>query len=410
MAEAAITTLDLLAKDDEDSLSSRGPLLAVGAVDGQASVHSTKQNAATGELRLDESARLTTTPTASKVVRVLLTSAADNAWVVWQDGSLDRFDIRDLAQPRCVERASLFAIKSSATRPAAQPEASTAMVTVCEWALGRETLLVGDSTGGLNAWFRVRAGATESSATPSSDAKTPASDSTLSAGGSATASRAEFESDGFELVRAHRLPSRSTAVTALAASPRSRLAAAGYADGHVVALHVTTENRLAEAVAVDQEPVRQLQLTAKEDAIVASTSRGLVQFDLDARHPEATLAALFAPVWYEGYREPRHVWQSSFAGVEPEMKLGLWPLVFGTLKATFYSLLFSAPIALLAALHTSEFMTPTLRSRIKPAIEMMASLPSVVLGFLAALVFAPVIEQAVAGVLTSLIAAPLAVL
>ncbi|HND53598.1 MAG TPA: hypothetical protein PLV92_14415, partial [Pirellulaceae bacterium] len=118
VADAAITTLDLLAKDDEDSLSSRGPLLAVGAVDGHASVHSTKQNAATGELRLDESTRLATTPTASKVVRVLLTSAADNACVVWQDGSLDRFDIRDFSQPRRVERVSLVANQPSAATTA----------------------------------------------------------------------------------------------------------------------------------------------------------------------------------------------------------------------------------------------------------------------------------------------------
>ena len=86
-------------------------------------------------------------------------------------------------------------------------------------------------------------------------------------------------------------------------------------------------------------------------------------------------------------RTPNHT--PFFAGVGPEMKLGLWPLIFGTLKATFYSMLFGAPLALLAAVYTSEFLSKRTRSRIKPAVEMMASLPSVVLGFLAALVFAP---------------------
>ena len=68
------------------------------------------------------------------------------------------------------------------------------------------------------------------------------------------------------------------------------------------------------------------------------------------------------------------------------------PLIFGTLKATFYSLLFGVPLALGAALYTSEFMHPALKAKIKPAVEMMASLPSVVLGFLAGAVVAPFVE------------------
>ena len=82
------------------------------------------------------------------------------------------------------------------------------------------------------------------------------------------------------------------------------------------------------------------------------------------------------------------------------------PLVFGTLKATFYSLLFCVPLALLAALYTSEFLHRASRARVKPTIEMMASLPSVVLGFLAALVLAPFVEGVVPAVLLAFVAVP----
>jgi phosphate transport system permease protein len=63
------------------------------------------------------------------------------------------------------------------------------------------------------------------------------------------------------------------------------------------------------------------------------------------------------------------------------------------LKATLYALLFAVPIALLAAIATSEFLHPRVKARVKPAIEMMASLPSVVLGFVGALVLAPIVED-----------------
>jgi phosphate transport system permease protein len=93
-----------------------------------------------------------------------------------------------------------------------------------------------------------------------------------------------------------------------------------------------------------------------------------------------------------------------------EPKYGLRPLIFGTLKATLYSMLFGAPLALLAAIFTSEFLHPQVRSKVKPVIELMASLPSVVLGFLAALIFAPLVARAVPAVLVSFVSLPLAFL
>ena len=98
-------------------------------------------------------------------------------------------------------------------------------------------------------------------------------------------------------------------------------------------------------------------MSPKGDRILAATAGGVTTWTFDQGHPDATLAALFLPVWYEGEPQPRQVWQTSGGeGFEP--KLGLTPLVFGTLKATCYSMLFGAPLALLAALYTSEFLHP----------------------------------------------------
>ena len=136
----------------------------------------------------------------------------------------------------------------------------------------------------------------------------------------------------------------------------------------------------------------------------------LAFWSVDAPHPETTLASVFGPVWYEGYNEPEQVWQSSSGTDDFEKKFGLVPLVFGTLKATLYSMLFGAPLALLAAIYSSEFLRPRTKALVKPTIEIMASLPSVVLGFLAALVFAPLVENIVPETLTAFFTIPFAML
>jgi phosphate transport system permease protein len=131
-------------------------------------------------------------------------------------------------------------------------------------------------------------------------------------------------------------------------------------------------------------------------------------FNLADPHPETSFGALFGKVWYEGYSEPRYEWQSSGATDDFEPKLSLVPLLFGTIKGTFYAMLFATPLALLAAIYTSQFLDPNIRVLVKPVMEIMASLPSVVLGFLAALWLAPLIEQRFPAILAAFILVPLA--
>ena len=86
------------------------------------------------------------------------------------------------------------------------------------------------------------------------------------------------------------------------------------------------------------------------------------------------------------------------------------PLAFGTLKGTMYALLLAVPIAILAAMCTSQFMHPDLRARIKPIIEVMAALPTVVLGFLAGLWLAPLLERMLPALAAMAVTLPLLVI
>lgn len=130
-------------------------------------------------------------------------------------------------------------------------------------------------------------------------------------------------------------------------------------------------------------------------------------FSLHDPHPETSFKALFGKIWYEGAGEPAYAWQSTGSTDDFEPKLSLVPLIIGTLKGTFYAMLFALPIAVLAGIYTSQFLYPGFRVLVKPTMEIMASLPSVVLGFLAALWLAPILETRVPSIIVMLAAVPL---
>lgn len=74
--------------------------------------------------------------------------------------------------------------------------------------------------------------------------------------------------------------------------------------------------------------------------------------------------------------------------VSDKPRYGFLPLIVGTLKVTLIAILLAAPIAILAAVYTSSFASPGLREIIKPAVELLAAFPSVVIGFFALMVMA----------------------
>ncbi|MDF1825233.1 MAG: ABC transporter permease subunit [Verrucomicrobiales bacterium] len=149
-------------------------------------------------------------------------------------------------------------------------------------------------------------------------------------------------------------------------------------------------------------------ISRKSDSLLFLTEdRHFVRVPVDDPHPEAGIKAFFGKQLYEGSSEAKYEWQSTGGSDDFEAKLSLIPLIFGTLKGTFYAMLFAVPIALFGAIYTAEFLDPKNKVFIKPAMEVMASLPSVVLGFLAALWLAPMIEDRVPSVLCIVVLVPL---
>jgi len=74
--------------------------------------------------------------------------------------------------------------------------------------------------------------------------------------------------------------------------------------------------------------------------------------------------------------------------VSDNPRYGLLPLIVGTFKITIIAILFAAPLAILAALFSAAFAPRWMREIIKPAIEILAGFPSVVIGFFALIIMA----------------------
>jgi phosphate transport system permease protein len=202
-------------------------------------------------------------------------------------------------------------------------------------------------------------------------------------------------------------------VTALSASRRDKGFVSVDAAGGVKVHHGTSgKTRLSLRAPVPAGGrLQAVSFAPKADGLVtADQAGGLVHWRLANPHPEVSWRTLFGKVWYEGYPAPDHVWQSTGGTDDFEPKLSLTPLVYGTLKGTFYALLIAVPLALLGALYASEFMHPGLKAAVKPAVEIMAALPSVVLGFLAGLWLAPRVERVVPGLFLVPLVVPACVL
>jgi phosphate transport system permease protein len=194
----------------------------------------------------------------------------------------------------------------------------------------------------------------------------------------------------------------------IAPENRRRGFAVGTGDGHV-ALYYSTSGRRLLLDRWSSDPVTALAVDPKDDGAVAVAGGRVLRRWIENPHPEISFRTLFLPVWYEGYAAPRWVWQSTGGSDAFEPKLSLWPLIFGTLKATLYAMLISVPLALLAAIYVSQLAPSWLQSIVKPTIELMAAVPSVVVGFLAALWLAPRLEAALVTVLLAAIGLPLVV-
>ena len=250
---------------------------------------------------------------------------------------------------------------------------SEVAVSALAYALGEVSLVVGDAAGRVSTWFKV-------------------------------------EENGQRSYRKiHTFAPQAAAVTHIAASARDKQFLTTDAEGTIALHHLTSEQTVFQLRG--DSPATALVFAPKADGFLALGQDGwLRRFALDHPHPEISAAILFGSIWYEGYGGREYVWQSTGGTDEFEPKLSLIPLILGTAKGTLYALLFALPLAVLAAIYTAEFASPRVQALVKPSVEVMASLPSVILGFLAGLWLAPLLESHLLGTLLLLPTVPTVVL
>ena len=176
-------------------------------------------------------------------------------------------------------------------------------------------------------------------------------------------------------------------------------------------IYYTTSERLLSLEKISDAPLLQVAVSPRADAALALDAKGRLHvLDIRNEHPEISFKALWGAVWYEGYSEPAYLWQSTAATADFEPKFSLTPLALGTLKAAFYAMVIAVPLAIMGAIYTAYFMTPALRRVVKPTIEIMEALPTVILGFLAGLWLAPYVESHLPGIFALLLVLPAGVL
>jgi phosphate transport system permease protein len=259
-------------------------------------------------------------------------------------------------------------------RPVEVVSSGGGAVTALEMLLGGRSLLVGQEDGSLSVWFRA----------PRPDG--PA-----------------------RLVRVRDFAPHDAALRFLVPSERDKGFLAVDGEGGIGLYHSTSHRTLWRGRA-SGEAYSAVSFASKGDGALFAGEGRISSLAIDNPHPDVSFRSLFGRVWYEGYERPEYVWQSSSATDDFEPKYSILPLLIGTLKGTFYSMLLAIPLGVFGAMYVSQFMHPKLKGAVKPVVEIMAALPSVVLGFLAGLWLAPRVERAFPALLLMLLLFPLLVL
>jgi phosphate transport system permease protein len=338
------------------ALRSDGATLSAAAAVGRDSIallrQASERNAFTGETTETSERRMLA---AGATVRALAIDARqEQLYAGTADGRLLRFDLRDAdAAPESVS-------------------AGAAPIAALSLLIGGRTLVVGQENGALSTWFTV-----------------------------------PQEGGPARLTRIRDFAPYPAAVERIAPSQRDRSFLVAAADGSLGLHHSTSARTLWRDASPIGAPTA-LAYAPKGDGAAIGAAGQVAALDVRNPHPELSLGTLFGKVWYESAPKPEWVWQSSSGDDAFEPKLSLVPLLVGTLKGTFYALLLAVPLGVLGAMYTSQFMHPRLQRWVKPGVEIMAALPSVVLGFLAGLWLAPRVERLFPAFLAMGVAIPVA--
>ena len=311
-----------------------------------------RENMLTGEVEEDtKQIELQGVPNGSVVTTLAINGDGTALYAGTADGRLVRWEFNDAGAVVFQENTVAF------------PDGRA--ITALALAYGDLSLLVGDAQGGLSVWFEVR----------------------------------EHETRHLRHIRD--LAGHSSPVRAIVPSQRNRTILSLDEDG-VASLDYTTSGRHLLDLQAEQ-PLRLVGYSPRGNAVIGlDASQQLHLWQIECPHADVSWNTLFAKVHYESYAQPEHKWQSE--GHEP--KHGLMPIIFGTLKATLYAMCFAIPLALFGAVYVSHFTTPGFRGAIKPVVEVMAALPSVVIGFLILLWAAPLLARSIVVIFAALVTIP----
>ena len=338
-----------------------GKLLAGLVGDGQVVMTLLRQktNFITGAVQ--ESLEPISFPSNTLYQRLLIAPDHHYTFALRSNGRLDVYDTRSLSDIQLLHTLPLV-------KPGRQ-------VTQMIFQLAQQSLLVGDSQGQITQFFMVR-----------------------------------DEDNQQQLSKIRTLKLGDAPIKILEAEQRRKGFVAIDNTGRVGIFNTTAEKTAIDQPLLQGEPLL-AALAPRASMLLVQDAQGVFKrYAIDNPHPETSLKSLWGKVWYEGYSEPEYTWQSSSASTEFEPKFSLTPLAFGTLKAAFYAMLLSIPLAVCGAMYTAYFMAPAVRSKIKPIIELMEALPTVILGFFAGLFLAPFMESHLPGVFAVLLILPLGIL
>ncbi|HDQ39602.1 MAG TPA: ABC transporter permease subunit [Desulfonatronum sp.] len=311
----------------------------------------------TGETVVD-AARYDLGQAPGDVVNILISSNWSNLFLSDQGGTLHYYDIM---QPKKTRLAHSLKVVSD----------SSVSITAMDFLLGTVSIALGRSDGSLSQYFLVR-----------------------------------DENNNYFITHVRDFERHHAAITALATEYTRKGFAAADASG-MVGLHYPTSSRTLLLKKVVDRPIETLAFSPTNTALLLQDGASQVRLlDVFNPHPEASFKALWQKVWYEGRAGPDYVWQSSSASDEFESKYSQMPLTLGTLKASLYAMLMAIPLAILGAIYAAYFMSPRLRAIVKPSIEVMEALPTVILGFLAGLWLAPFMENNLPAVFSIILLMP----
>lgn len=114
-----------------------------------------------------------------------------------------------------------------------------------------------------------------------------------------------------------------------------------------------------------------------------------VRKDPDAKVNTTEWRYLLRPHQWSGYDKPEYIWQP----IGNIHKYNIVPLVIGSLKTTLVGLAFAVPLALGAAIYVSQLARPKVKEWLKPGIELLSGIPSVVVGTFALLALASFLQK-----------------